>query len=93
LKEELGIVAALWEPLGVLYEIPSIVSQSVSLFIARNIEHVVDDQEAVERIELVRVPASEALAAAAAGTINDAVTVAALLRYAALEKRLQIDPG
>ena len=81
LREELGIVAAQWEPLGALMEIPSIMSQAVTVFLARGIEHVLDEQEEVERIELVRVPAREAIAAAAAGKIDDAVTVAALLRY------------
>jgi len=81
LREELGVLARSWEPLGVLYEIPSIVAQPVSLFLASDIEHVVDEQEDVERIELVRVPAAEALAAAGAGKINDAVTIAALFRY------------
>jgi len=86
LREELGIVAREWIPLGVLYEIPSIVTHPVTLFLARDVEHVVDDQEDVERIELVRVPAAEALAAAASGKINDAVTVAALLRFASVPK-------
>ncbi len=84
LREELGIVAREWIPLGVLYEIPSIVAHPLSLFLARDIEHVVDDQEDVERIELVRVPAADAIAAATNGQINDAVTVAALLRFAAV---------
>jgi ADP-ribose pyrophosphatase len=81
LREELGLLALSWEPLGILFEIPSIVAHPVTLFLARDIEHVVDDQEDVERIELVRVPAAEALAAASAGKINDAVTIAALFRY------------
>ncbi|HVS46046.1 MAG TPA: NUDIX hydrolase [Verrucomicrobiae bacterium] len=81
LREELGVVATQWEPMGMLMEIPSIVSQSVNVFLARGIEHVLDEPEDVERIELVRVPAREAIGAAAAGKIDDAVTVAALLRY------------
>jgi 8-oxo-dGTP pyrophosphatase MutT (NUDIX family) len=81
LREELGIEASQWEPLGMLMEIPSIVSQAVTVFLARGITHVLDDPEDVERIDLIRVPAREAIAAAAAGKIDDAVTVAALLRY------------
>jgi ADP-ribose pyrophosphatase len=81
LREELGVLARSWEPLGLVYEIPSIVTHPVTLFLARDIEHVVDEQEDVECIELVRVPVGEALAAAAAGKINDAVTIAALFRY------------
>ncbi|HEY8297730.1 MAG TPA: NUDIX hydrolase, partial [Candidatus Baltobacteraceae bacterium] len=82
LREELGIVAAHWESLGILYEIPSIVREPISLFLARGIEHVDTELEDVETIELVRMPEELAFAAAASGQINDAVTVAALLRYA-----------
>ncbi len=80
-REELGIVAAHWEPLGILYEIPSIVREPVSLFVARGIEHVDTAFEEVESIELVRIPEAVAFAAAASGQINDAVTLAALFRY------------
>jgi ADP-ribose pyrophosphatase len=80
-REELGIVAAHWKELGLLYEIPSIVDKPVDLFLARGIEHVETEFEPVETIELVRIPQDVAIAAAASGKINDAVTVAALLRY------------
>ena len=81
LREELGVVAAHWESLGVLYEIPSIVKEPVSLFLAHGIEHVDPAFEEVETIELVRIPQAVAFAGAASGQINDAITVAALLRY------------
>ena len=90
LNEELGLVASEWEPLGELYELPSIVAGSITLFLASSIEHVADDQDEIETIELVRVPAAQAIAAAATGTIKDAVTVAALLRYGIATKRLSI---
>jgi len=80
-REELGIVAMHWQPLGQLFEIPSIVSLPVELFLAHGIEHVDVENEDVETVELVRVPAEVAIRAAAAGQINDAITVAALLRY------------
>ncbi len=80
-REELGVQAAHWEPLGCLYEIPSIVNTPVELFLAHGIEHVERDEDSLESVELVRVPEKVALEAAAAGKINDAVTVAALLRY------------
>ncbi len=80
-REELGVVAAHWKELGQLYEIPSIMDIPVDLFLARGIEHVEAEFEPVETIELVRIPQEVAIAAAASGKINDAVTVAALLRY------------
>lgn len=81
-REELGVVAAHWQPLGRLYEIPSLVNEPIELFLARGIEHVDTELEEVESIELVRIPEEVAIGAAASGQLTDAVTVAALLRYA-----------
>lgn len=82
-REELGIAAAHWKELGSLYEIPSLMNEPVQLFLAHGIEHVdaEADGEQLESIELVRIPEDVAIAAAGSGKINDAVTVAALLRY------------
>lgn len=80
-REELGIVAAHWTELGRLYEIPSLMNSPIELFLAHGIEHVDSESEDIESIELVRLPQEIALQAAASGKINDAVTVAALLRY------------
>ncbi|HTX58203.1 MAG TPA: NUDIX hydrolase [Verrucomicrobiae bacterium] len=81
LREELGLRARRWTPLGVLYEIPSIMSDPLEIFLAGEIEIAHGEPEAQECIETVRLPAREALDAAARGGIDDAVTVAALLRY------------
>jgi ADP-ribose pyrophosphatase len=81
LHEELGIVATRWEPLGRLYEIPSIVASPVEIFLASGIEHVDAGGDPAEPVELVRIPEEVAITAAASGQINDAITVAALLRY------------
>ncbi|GAC1507593.1 MAG: NUDIX hydrolase [Vulcanimicrobiaceae bacterium] len=89
-REELGIIAEQWEPLGFLYEIPSIVDQPVHLFLATQVYHVDTEFEEVETIELVRVSRKVAFAAAAAGEINDAVTAGALLRYGLVSGYLSI---
>lgn len=89
-REELGIEAMHWEPLGMLYELPSLMDSSVELFYAHGVEHVDSELDAVESIELVRVPQEIAIRAAANGKINDAVTVAALLRYGMLKNILTI---
>lgn len=82
LREELGITAGSWLPLGSLYEIPSIVSEAVEIFLAREIALAVAEPEHVESIELVRIPIEAAIEAVQGGEIDDAVTVAALFRYA-----------
>ncbi len=81
LREELGLEANAWTPLGVTYELPSIVQYPVSLFIAADVRAVSSAPEAVERIDAVRIPIEDAYRAAIDGRIDDAVTIAALMRY------------
>lgn len=92
LREELGIVAREWHALGTLWEIPSVVSGPVEIFLARLIEHVESEPESVESVELVRADEREAVLAAAEGRLNDAVTVAALLRYGVASGLLTLRP-
>ncbi|HVA28490.1 MAG TPA: NUDIX hydrolase [Candidatus Baltobacteraceae bacterium] len=80
LREELGYDADTWTPLGYTYEIPSIMDHPVALFLASGLHDVATDPEDVETIERRRMPFEEAYAAAIDGRINDAVTIAALLR-------------
>jgi 8-oxo-dGTP pyrophosphatase MutT (NUDIX family) len=82
LREELGVQARQWSPLGRLYEIPSIVSQPVEVFLASETSPAHGEQEAVESIEPVRLSFEEAIARVRDGEIDDAITVAALFRYA-----------
>jgi 8-oxo-dGTP pyrophosphatase MutT (NUDIX family) len=84
LREELGIVAARWDALGIVYEIPSIVQEGVEIFLARDISAVDSDQEDVETIVAVRMPFADAVLAAARGELRDAVTGIALMRAAQL---------
>lgn len=81
LREELGLRASVWTALGVAYEVPSIIEHPVALFLARNVRAVPAAQELVERIDAVRLSVDDAYRAARDGRIDDAVTLAALLRY------------
>jgi ADP-ribose pyrophosphatase len=83
LREELGITAEDWSELGRLREIPSIVDPPVRIFLARDVKFAAPQPAEEESISVVRLPIGEALDAAAAGEIDDAVTVAALFRFAA----------
>jgi 8-oxo-dGTP pyrophosphatase MutT (NUDIX family) len=82
LREELGLTAERWESLGIVYEIPSIVSDPVTVFVASDLQRVDAEPEEIERITLVRMGVGDAFAAVNDGAIDDAVTLAALLRYA-----------
>jgi 8-oxo-dGTP pyrophosphatase MutT (NUDIX family) len=92
LREELGIAARRWSELGILYEIPSIVAPAVAIFLARDLEFGSTDPGLEESISLVRMRIGDALAAAASGEIDDAVTIAALLRFALLERHVIFAP-
>jgi len=87
-REELGLVAAEWTRLGRLYEIPSIVRNGVDVFLATGCRFEERASSAIESIELVRVPVGQAVALALKGGIDDAITVAAILRAAASVGRL-----
>ncbi len=87
LREELGLLAADWMPLGVAYEVPSIVEHPVELFVARSLRKVPTAPERVEAIDAVRMPIDDAYRAARDGRIDDAVTLAALLRYLIISER------
>lgn len=80
LREELGVEAERWDDLGIVYEIPSIMQEPISLFLARDIRAVTSAPEDVETIVAVRMPFGAAYRAAAQGELNDAVTGLALLR-------------
>jgi ADP-ribose pyrophosphatase len=83
-REEAGVAASRWDALGITYEIPSIVQEPVALFLGRALSPAPLSPEAVERIDVVRMPFVDALAACGDGRIDDAVTAIALLRAARL---------
>jgi 8-oxo-dGTP pyrophosphatase MutT (NUDIX family) len=83
-REEIGLVAARWDALGVAFEIPSIVQEPVWLFLARDLSRVPVALEDVETIEAVRMPFARALEGVSGGEIDDAVTAMALVRAARL---------
>ena len=83
LREELGVTAERWSELGRLYEIPSIVAPPVIIFLASDVAIGTPEPENEESIGLVRISRLAAIDAALRGEIDDAVTVAALFRYAA----------
>jgi ADP-ribose pyrophosphatase len=93
LREELGVMARSWTELGNLYEIPSIVSEPVTVFLAREIVVAEAEPESVESIEPVRMPVEAAIRGVEGGTIDDAVTVAALFRYALISGYCRSIPG
>ncbi len=79
-REELGFIAQRWDALGVGYELPSIVSPAVNLFLARVLTRGATELEHVESIDTVCMPLRDAIAAVLDGAIDDAITALALFR-------------
>ncbi len=90
LREELGLVAARWTPLGPAYEVPSILTAPVELYLARDVRPVAAAPDAVETIRARRMPFTQALELALGGGIDDGVTIAALVRAAVAVGRMTL---
>jgi 8-oxo-dGTP pyrophosphatase MutT (NUDIX family) len=86
-REEAGVVAARWFPMGIAYEVPSIMQEPVALYLGVGLTQAPLPPEAVESIDVVRMPFADALEACVDGRIDDAVSALALLRAkSALER-------
>lgn len=83
LEEETGWAAGELEPLGELWPSPGVLAERMSLFVARRLVPGEQRLEEDELLTVVRLQLAEAVARAAAGEIDDAKTVCALLRLAA----------
>ena len=80
LEEEAGRRAGHWEPLGAYVSSPGVFTETVHLFMARDLETVTTSHEASEVIELHWVPLAEACRRALWGEIDDGKTIVGLLR-------------
>lgn len=81
LAEETGYVPGTLEPLGGFYSAPGFTTEYLHLFLATDLREERLDADDDEDIEIVRVPAAEAIAAAARGEYRDAKTLVGLLAF------------
>jgi 8-oxo-dGTP pyrophosphatase MutT (NUDIX family) len=83
LQEEAGLVADHWEPLGGPVHLSNCFSaEEGRLFVARGLTEVGADPDGTEELARRWVSVDDALARVDDGTITDAMSVVALLRYA-----------
>ncbi len=80
LREEAGLAAAFWEPLGVIISSPGVFTEKVHLYLARGLTYVGQSAEEHEFFEVRWLPFATALAWAQSGEIADAKTVSGLFR-------------
>ena len=80
LEEEAGMQAADWQSLGKIVSSPGVFTEVIHLYLARALGAVPARPEEHEVIEVHWLPWAEALRMAQAGEIEDAKTLAGLLR-------------
>lgn len=83
LREEAGMVADHWEPLGGSVHLSNCFSaEEARLYVARGLHEVGAAPDGDEELARRLVPVDDALAMVDDGTITDAMSVVALLRFA-----------
>jgi 8-oxo-dGTP pyrophosphatase MutT (NUDIX family) len=78
LREETGIQAGHWEPLGQFYTSQGLTTQTSHLFLATDLREGVASPEGTEALTIARVPFDAAWARACGGDLRDSVTVVGL---------------
>jgi 8-oxo-dGTP pyrophosphatase MutT (NUDIX family) len=80
LREEAGLLASAWSPLGGQVHLSNcLTSERCHIYLARGLRHVGAQPEATEVLRLARVPLHRALELVDSGAIHDAVSVIGLL--------------
>lgn len=80
LIEEAGVTASDWIPLGAVISSPGVFTETVHLFLARDLARTATAKEEHELIEVHWVPLAKAIERASNGDISDSKTVAGLFR-------------
>ncbi|MCA9554615.1 MAG: NUDIX hydrolase [Myxococcales bacterium] len=85
LREEAGLVAARWRPLGGEVWLSNCFSSEVArLYVAEELTEVPAEPDGTEELVVAKVPLAEAVERVASGEIKDAMSVIALMRAWAL---------
>ena len=80
LQEETGVSARRWTPLGVYIPAPSIFTELIHLYLARDLNVGAASPDADEELELKWLPLDQAIGHVLRGEWNDGKTAMALLR-------------
>lgn len=84
LREETGLEASHWQELGRLHTSNSVTDEWGQCYLATGLTQYEAAPEGTEKLEVRRVPFTEALGMVQAGEITDSLSVIAILRYALL---------
>jgi len=82
LREEAGLEAAHWEPIGGEIHLSNCHSSERGfLYVARGLTHVGDDPDGTEQLQIKKVPWNEAVSMVERGEITDAFSIMGILLY------------
>jgi 8-oxo-dGTP pyrophosphatase MutT (NUDIX family) len=84
LKEETGLTARRWEQILFVHTSNSVTDEEGYVFTAEDLQQGEPEFESTEKIEIRRLPVTDAMRMAMGGEITDAISVAGLLKLAAL---------
>ena len=90
LKEETGMTAEKFIPLGELYPSPGYCGEIIWMYAAVGLSAGENDLDEDEFLEVEKIPLSKAVEMIMSGEINDAKTQAAVLKVAELKRRGKI---
>jgi len=94
LREELGLTAREWTPLGHVDPFTTMLACPNHLFVARGLKHVGRSPEEAEVMEIVRVPLAEAVRLVMAGGITHGTSCVLILKAAWMDAGMpQADSG
>ena len=82
LLEETGLIAHSWQVLGIAHLSNSVTDEEATCYLATDLEQGEAQPEGTEKLEIIRIPFTEALAMVERGEITDALSVLGITRYA-----------
>src|SRR5205823_5226052 len=80
LREEMGLIAQQWQPLGFSYPLNGAANSVYHMFLAQNLQTCDKQPDETELLKSKTIPLATALQQALSGEITDAFTVVAILR-------------
>lgn len=86
LREETGLEARVWQPLGRAHTSNSITDEEAFLFLATDLTQHDAQPEGTEQLQIRRLPFDPVFAMVQNGEITDALSVLAILRYALMRQ-------
>lgn len=90
LEEETGHVAGRFDSLGAIYPTPAYVDEQLHLYLARALTETRQRLDRGEFLSVERIPFAQAVDLCLNGTVRDAKTIAAILKYDGLRRRGRI---